>query len=160
MFDDRPARDTTFKWDARTIRALRTFLAWSQSALARELGIRQQTVSEWETGMYRPRGASVTILSLLARTAGFNPSVALHAAERQSRGSASPHARSGIGLMNAAPATGPAPLRGTPSSPSNSVDRSPASGGWQIGPGQYSDDLRARGHTEGRRFSRGDEVPM
>ena len=60
-----------FQWDAATIRALRTFMHRSQSAFARELGVRQQTVSEWETGMYRPRGASTTLLTIVARSAGF-----------------------------------------------------------------------------------------
>lgn len=60
-----------FEWTAESIRSLRSHLGQSQAALARELGIRQQTVSEWETGMYKPRGASVTILTLLAVSSGF-----------------------------------------------------------------------------------------
>ena len=39
-------------------------LGLSQAAFARELGVRQQTVSEWETGRYAPRGASARLLSL------------------------------------------------------------------------------------------------
>jgi len=39
--------------------------------LAEELGTRQQTVSEWENGMYRPRGASATLLSIIAERSGF-----------------------------------------------------------------------------------------
>ncbi len=35
------------------------------------MGTRQQTISEWETGMYRPRGASATLLSIIAERAGF-----------------------------------------------------------------------------------------
>ena len=65
------APPANFEWHAESIRALRRHLGLSQSALARELGIRQQTVSEWETGMYRPRGASVTILTLLAVSSSF-----------------------------------------------------------------------------------------
>ncbi|MBG81949.1 MAG: helix-turn-helix transcriptional regulator [SAR202 cluster bacterium] len=60
-----------FKWQADNIRALRTHLGLSQTALSREIGIRQQTISEWETGMYAPRGASVTILTLLAVSSNF-----------------------------------------------------------------------------------------
>ncbi|MDP6666405.1 MAG: helix-turn-helix domain-containing protein [Dehalococcoidia bacterium] len=60
-----------FKWQADNIRALRTHLGLSQTVLSRELGIRQQTISEWETGMYEPRGASVTILTLLAVSSNF-----------------------------------------------------------------------------------------
>ena len=60
-----------FKWQAENIHALRSHLGLSQTALSRELGIRQQTISEWETGMYAPRGASVTILTLLAVSSNF-----------------------------------------------------------------------------------------
>jgi transcriptional regulator with XRE-family HTH domain len=67
----RQAPPSDFKWQADSIRALRTHLALSQTALSRELGIRQQTISEWETGMYAPRGASVTILTLLAVSSNF-----------------------------------------------------------------------------------------
>ena len=58
-------------WDSDSIRALRLFLDVSQSVFANYLGVRQQTVSEWETGVYRPRGASGTLLSLIAEQAGF-----------------------------------------------------------------------------------------
>lgn len=67
----RQAPPTDFKWQADNIRALRTHLGLSQTALSREIGIRQQTISEWETGMYAPRGASVTILTLLAVSSNF-----------------------------------------------------------------------------------------
>ena len=62
---------TDFKWQADNIRALRSHLELSQTALSREIGIRQQTISEWETGMYAPRGAYVTILTLLAVSSNF-----------------------------------------------------------------------------------------
>jgi len=39
--------------------------------MARELGTRQQTVSEWETGRYRPRGTSARLLAIIAERAGF-----------------------------------------------------------------------------------------
>lgn len=58
-------------WDAERVRALRRRLGLSQSELARELGVRQQTVSEWETAAYRPRGASAKLLTLVAERAGF-----------------------------------------------------------------------------------------
>ena len=59
------------EWDAGSVRALRHHLRISQQALARELGVRQQTVSEWETGLYRPRGASGRGLAIVAERAGF-----------------------------------------------------------------------------------------
>jgi len=58
-------------WDADGVRALRQHLGLTQQELADELNIRQQTVSEWETGQYRPRGASERLLSLVAERAGF-----------------------------------------------------------------------------------------
>lgn len=58
-------------WDSRRVRALRDHLALTQGGLAGELGVRQQTVSEWETGQYAPRGASARLLSLVAERAGF-----------------------------------------------------------------------------------------
>ena len=58
-------------WDAAGVRALRRHLGLSQDALSDELGVRQQTVSEWETGQYRPRGATARLLSLVAERAGF-----------------------------------------------------------------------------------------
>jgi DNA-binding transcriptional regulator YiaG len=39
--------------------------------MADRLGTRQQTISEWELGMYRPRGASSTLLSIIADQSGF-----------------------------------------------------------------------------------------
>ncbi len=58
-------------WDAVAVRSLRRHLEMSQNAFADELGTRQQTVSEWETGRYRPRGTSVRLLSIIAERAGF-----------------------------------------------------------------------------------------
>ena len=58
-------------WDAERVRALRQHLGLTQDELARELNVRQQTVSEWETGQYRPRGASERLLSLVAERAAF-----------------------------------------------------------------------------------------
>jgi DNA-binding transcriptional regulator YiaG len=56
-------------WEAAAVRALRRQLGLSQEELARELGMRQQTVSEWETGQYRPRGASARLLTIVAERA-------------------------------------------------------------------------------------------
>jgi transcriptional regulator with XRE-family HTH domain len=53
------------------VRALRRHLGFTQQQLSDELGTRQQTVSEWETGMYQPRGASARLLSLIAEQHGF-----------------------------------------------------------------------------------------
>jgi len=39
--------------------------------MADRLGTRQQTISEWEKGMYQPRGASSTLLFIIAEQAKF-----------------------------------------------------------------------------------------
>lgn len=56
-------------WDAARIKALRLQLKLSQASMAEHLGTRQQTVSEWETGQYEPRGTSVAMLNILAEQA-------------------------------------------------------------------------------------------
>lgn len=50
--------------DGGRVRRLRRRAGLSQAALARRLGVRQQTVSEWERGLYAPRGASLTVLRM------------------------------------------------------------------------------------------------
>ena len=59
------------EWDREKIRALRQHLKATQQEMAEEMGTRQQTVSEWETGLYRPRGASKKMLSILAERSRF-----------------------------------------------------------------------------------------
>ncbi len=59
------------QWDGEHVRALRSHLGLTQRELAERLGTRQQTISEWEKGMYRPRGASSTLLSIVAERADF-----------------------------------------------------------------------------------------
>jgi DNA-binding transcriptional regulator YiaG len=44
----------------------------TQRELSDRLGTRQQTISEWEKGMYRPRGASATLLAIIAEQAKFD----------------------------------------------------------------------------------------
>ena len=59
------------QWDSGRIQALRRHLGLTQRELAERLGTRQQTISEWETDMYQPRGASATLLSIVAEQAKF-----------------------------------------------------------------------------------------
>jgi len=59
------------QWDSEQIRALRRHLGLTQRELADRLGTRQQTISEWEIGLYKPRGASSTLLSIVAERAKF-----------------------------------------------------------------------------------------
>ena len=65
-------RRRRIQWGAEDIRALRQHLGLTQQRMADELGTRQQTISEWETGMYRPRGASSRLLTIIAERAGFD----------------------------------------------------------------------------------------
>jgi len=58
-------------WDSEHIQTLRRHLGLTQRELAERLGTRQQTISEWETGVYKPRGASATLLSIIAERAEF-----------------------------------------------------------------------------------------
>jgi DNA-binding transcriptional regulator YiaG len=53
------------------VRALRRHLGLTQQELADELGTRQQTISEWERALYRPRGTSARLLTLVAERADF-----------------------------------------------------------------------------------------
>jgi DNA-binding transcriptional regulator YiaG len=64
-------KDSKPSWDAEKIRALRQHMKLTQTDMADQLGIRQQTVSEWETGEYQPRGATLKMLSIVADRSGF-----------------------------------------------------------------------------------------
>jgi DNA-binding transcriptional regulator YiaG len=59
------------EWNADTIKALRQHMGLTQQEMSEELGTRQQTISEWETGMYKPRGATRTLLNIIAERTGF-----------------------------------------------------------------------------------------
>ena len=75
-------------WQAGNIRALRRHLKLTQTELARELGARQQTISEWETGVYQPRGLTERLLSLVAERAGFSYDAAAGDASAPDQGDA------------------------------------------------------------------------
>ncbi len=66
-----PGKKHRRQWDQQQIQALRRHLQLTQSEMADKLGTRQQTISEWETGMYQPRGASATLLAMVAEQANF-----------------------------------------------------------------------------------------
>lgn len=61
----------TILWHADLIKALRGHMSLNQAEFARHLGVRQQTVSEWETGAYTPTRATSKHLTLVAEQAGF-----------------------------------------------------------------------------------------
>jgi DNA-binding transcriptional regulator YiaG len=58
-------------WNSGHIKELRQHMGLTQANMANELGTRQQTISEWELGLYSPRGTSVKLLNIIAERAGF-----------------------------------------------------------------------------------------
>jgi DNA-binding transcriptional regulator YiaG len=74
----KPVRQYTIKregdaivWTGELVKALRAHMDHTQSQLADELGVRQQTISEWESGVYEPSRAMSKYLTLVAERAGF-----------------------------------------------------------------------------------------
>ncbi len=63
--------DGTVQWNGELIKALRQHMELTQSEFARQLGVRQQTVSEWEKGIYTPTRASSNYLTMVAEKAAF-----------------------------------------------------------------------------------------
>jgi DNA-binding XRE family transcriptional regulator len=62
-------------WNGELVKGLRRHMGFSQGELARELGVRQQTVSEWEREIYEPGQATSKYLTLVAERAGFTYSI-------------------------------------------------------------------------------------
>lgn len=58
-------------WDADLIKALRRYMGLTQAEFARELGVRQPTISEWETSVYAPKRSTSKLLTMVAEQAGF-----------------------------------------------------------------------------------------
>jgi DNA-binding XRE family transcriptional regulator len=107
-------------WPAARVRALRRHLIRTQAELASELGVRQQTVSEWETGLYQPRGASRTLLNLVAERANF----AYEAAPRTER--EKPESTRSLGGVSGEPFLSNPPEADPASFPKSSQKRSKA----------------------------------
>jgi hypothetical protein len=70
----------TILWNADMIRALRDHLGVNQADMAALLGVRQQTVSEWETSAYSPTRARSKHLSMVAEQAEFSFEEGFHEA--------------------------------------------------------------------------------
>ena len=66
-----PRRRWAGGWNAEQVKALREFTGWSQQELADQLHMRQQTVSEWETGKDTPRRSTGVLLKFIAERVGF-----------------------------------------------------------------------------------------
>jgi DNA-binding XRE family transcriptional regulator len=58
-------------WNGEMVKALREYMGLSQTEFAQELGVRQPTISEWETGVYEPKRSTSKLLALVAERAGF-----------------------------------------------------------------------------------------
>jgi DNA-binding transcriptional regulator YiaG len=80
--DQRPKQQPA--WDAARIKSLREFLQLTQTEMAEELQVRQQTVSEWETGQHTPHRSTQKVLSMVAERAGFDDAAHAQPATRQS----------------------------------------------------------------------------
>ena len=65
--------DGKITWDQTAIRALRKHMKLTQAQFAETLGVRRQTVSEWENGVYLPDRSTVKHLALVAQTEAFQP---------------------------------------------------------------------------------------
>jgi DNA-binding transcriptional regulator YiaG len=64
-------KEKSYSWNSGQIKALRRHMGLTQATMANELGTRQQTISEWEIGLYEPRGTSVKLLDIIAERSGF-----------------------------------------------------------------------------------------
>ena len=64
-------RQVKYTWQPEAIRALREHMGLTQREMADELEVRQQTISEWETGLHTPHRSTQKTLSMVAERAGF-----------------------------------------------------------------------------------------
>lgn len=65
--------DGVIKWDPSAIRALRKHMQQTQSEFADTIGVRRQTISEWENGVYAPDRSTMKHLGLVAEKEAFDP---------------------------------------------------------------------------------------
>lgn len=66
-----PSKDGQIVWQKDAVKALRKHMNMTQAQLAEELGVRRQTISEWENGVYEPDRSTAKFLALIARQANF-----------------------------------------------------------------------------------------
>lgn len=66
-----PTKDGDLLWQQGTIKALRQHMSLTQAQFAQELGVRRQTVSEWENGVYTPDRSTTKFLKLIAQQSEF-----------------------------------------------------------------------------------------
>ena len=58
-------------WSGIQVKALREYAGWSQQDLANRMAVRQQTISDWETGTHTARRSMGKLLEMIAREVGF-----------------------------------------------------------------------------------------
>lgn len=64
-------REARYQWHPELIKALREHMALTQRELADQLEVRQQTISEWETGLHTPHRSTQKVLTMLAERSSF-----------------------------------------------------------------------------------------
>lgn len=65
------SKDGEIDWKGNAVKALRLYKGLSQEQFASELGVRRETVSEWENSRYEPDRSKRKLLSLIAKQANF-----------------------------------------------------------------------------------------
>lgn len=64
-------KDGEIAWNADAIKALRLHKRLNQEQFASELGVRRETVSEWENSKYEPDRSKGKLLNIIAKQANF-----------------------------------------------------------------------------------------
>lgn len=64
-------KDGEIAWNADAIKALRVHQGLNQEQFASELGVRRETVSEWENSKYEPDRSKGKLLSMIAKQVNF-----------------------------------------------------------------------------------------
>ncbi|NMF86604.1 helix-turn-helix transcriptional regulator [Nodosilinea sp. P-1105] len=64
-------KDGKVVWQQDAIRALRKHMSLTQMEFSEQLGVRRQTISEWENGVYDPDRSTSKFLELIAKQANF-----------------------------------------------------------------------------------------
>ncbi|WP_017298374.1 helix-turn-helix domain-containing protein [Nodosilinea nodulosa] len=64
-------KDGKIVWQRDAIRALRKHMGLTQMEFAEQMGVRRQTISEWENGVYEPDRSTAKFLELIAKHANF-----------------------------------------------------------------------------------------
>lgn len=72
--------DDEIVWNSAAVKALRKHMGLTQAKFAQEMGVRRQTVSEWENGVYAPDRSTAKHLALIAAQKSFEQASSASAA--------------------------------------------------------------------------------